>query len=351
MKFYHTADIHLGVIPDVGFPWSESRAEEIYDSFVRLTAQANLEKVDLLLISGDLFHRQPLKRELRALNDLFEGLCNTEVVFITGNRDYLREDSSYRTFRFGRNVHLLDGVQKKKVVFPKLHTAVYGVSFQDQKPEQLTYENLKPEQDGLFSILLLHAGMDPGHVSLEVEKLEALGFDYVALGGDHEPKVYAENRIRCAGTLEPVRREDIGDHGFIEGNWQNNVLSTHFVSFALRNYHQVTLFSDRATTEDMLIGKLKEEIQRLGQRNFYRVEIRGVYAPGRRLVPEHFLESGNVVEFRDLSEPEFNLTELRKRHGRDIIGRYIDYFDQKDMDEQDKKALYIGLMALLEAER
>ena len=129
MKFYHTSDIHLGAVPDGCFPWSKARGEEIYDSFVRLVDQANLEKIDLLLISGDLFHRQPLTRELQVVGELLGSLRKTQVVFIAGNRDYLREDSSYRTFRFPENVHFLDGIQNKKIVFPELQTVVYGLSY------------------------------------------------------------------------------------------------------------------------------------------------------------------------------------------------------------------------------
>ena len=74
--------------------------------------------------------------------------------------------------------------------------------------------------------------------------------------------------------------------------------------------------------------------------------------PGRDFDPEHFLNLGNVVEVRDLSEPEFNLEELKKQHGKDMIGRYIDYFERQDTkDEISRKALYCGLLALLEAER
>lgn len=79
MKFYHTSDIHLGAVPDGCFPWSKARGEEIYDSFVRLVDQANLEKIDLLLISGDLFHRQPLTRELQVVGELLGSLRKTQV--------------------------------------------------------------------------------------------------------------------------------------------------------------------------------------------------------------------------------------------------------------------------------
>ena len=31
--FFHIADVHLGASPDAGFPWSEERKNEIWDSF------------------------------------------------------------------------------------------------------------------------------------------------------------------------------------------------------------------------------------------------------------------------------------------------------------------------------
>ena len=65
MIFFHAADIHLGAEPDKGFPWSKERGQEIWDSFRRLIRQAGEEKAGLFLIAGDLFHRQPLMKELK----------------------------------------------------------------------------------------------------------------------------------------------------------------------------------------------------------------------------------------------------------------------------------------------
>ena len=33
MKFIHVSDVHLGIKPDEGKPWSEKRAQDIWDSF------------------------------------------------------------------------------------------------------------------------------------------------------------------------------------------------------------------------------------------------------------------------------------------------------------------------------
>ena len=58
MKFIHVSDVHLGIKPDEGKPWSEKRAQDIWDSFAEMIEIAAEESPDFLLISGDLFHKQ-----------------------------------------------------------------------------------------------------------------------------------------------------------------------------------------------------------------------------------------------------------------------------------------------------
>ena len=91
MRFFHVADVHLGAEPDKGFPWSEDRGREIWDSFRRLIQQVGERKADLFLIAGDLFHRQPLLKELKEINYLFSTIPHTEIVLMAGNHDYLKK--------------------------------------------------------------------------------------------------------------------------------------------------------------------------------------------------------------------------------------------------------------------
>lgn len=65
--------------------------------------------VDLLFIAGDLFHRQPLLRELREVDDLFASIPDTRVFLMAGDHDYIKEDSFYRNFVWSRNVTFLTG--------------------------------------------------------------------------------------------------------------------------------------------------------------------------------------------------------------------------------------------------
>ena len=48
MRFIHLADVHLGAVPDRGYPWSEKRENEIWGTFRRIIAGIREHPVDLL---------------------------------------------------------------------------------------------------------------------------------------------------------------------------------------------------------------------------------------------------------------------------------------------------------------
>ena len=64
--------------------------------------QIREEKIELLLIAGDLFHRQPLPSQTERVSQLFASIPDTEVVWMAGSHDYLREDSAYRKVKWTR---------------------------------------------------------------------------------------------------------------------------------------------------------------------------------------------------------------------------------------------------------
>lgn len=87
MKFYHIADVHLGAVPDRGRPYSEQRRQDIWDTFRDMIHLAVREQPDCLFVCGDLFHRQPLKRELKEVDYLFSLIPDTRVFLMAGNHD------------------------------------------------------------------------------------------------------------------------------------------------------------------------------------------------------------------------------------------------------------------------
>ena len=71
MKFIHIADIHLGAKPDKEQSWGEEWKYHNWKAFTKVISKAKEEQVQILLIAGDLFHRQPLPRELKEVNQQF----------------------------------------------------------------------------------------------------------------------------------------------------------------------------------------------------------------------------------------------------------------------------------------
>lgn len=104
MRFMHIADVHLGVKPDAGKPWSGKRERDIWDSFAQVIETAKIRRPDFLFITGDLFHAQPLKRELKEVNALFSTIPATQIMLLAGNHDYLRGNSYYLTYPWAENV-------------------------------------------------------------------------------------------------------------------------------------------------------------------------------------------------------------------------------------------------------
>ena len=156
MRFIHMADVHLGAVPDSGCPWSAFRENEIWETFVRVIDQIREEKIELLLIAGDLFHRQPLPSQTERVSQLFASIPDTEVVWMAGSHDYLREDSAYRKMKWTKNVHGFLSEKPEVISLEKLHTKVYGCSYEHPEVTEAIYSSIRPVDQPGFLILLAY---------------------------------------------------------------------------------------------------------------------------------------------------------------------------------------------------
>lgn len=79
-----------------------------------------------LFIAGDLFHKQPLKRELKEVCGLFVQIPRTKVILMAGNHDYMQMNSYYRTCEFPENVFFFSREEVTGFDFPEENVTVYG---------------------------------------------------------------------------------------------------------------------------------------------------------------------------------------------------------------------------------
>ena len=129
MKFIHTGDLHYGMKPDIGKPWSTERAQAVKDALASIVRAARDEKADLLLIAGDLFHHQPLVRDLKEISYLFASIPDVAVAVIAGNHDRIRDNSAVLSFPWPKNVYYFTESALSSVYLRRLNTEVYGFSY------------------------------------------------------------------------------------------------------------------------------------------------------------------------------------------------------------------------------
>lgn len=346
MRFIHIADVHLGAQPDAGPLYSKGRAQEIWDTFESVIRVCEAERTDLLLIAGDLFHRQPLVRELKEVDYLFSELSHTKVVLIAGNHDHIRKDSHYKTFQWSENVYPLFGETPEYIDFRELDTAVYGLSYHKRDIREPLYDNLRAAGVMPFEILLAHGG-DDSHIPIDKRALSASGFDYIAMGHIHKPQALEKNHIVYAGALEPVDKNDVGAHGYIKGEITESGVRTEWIPCAKREYIHLELPVETGDTT----GSLRDEIARVteeyGSGNIYKIILTGSRNADILFDTKRLEDAGNITEVVDETFPAYDIPRLYEENRNNILGRYIGHFLGCEEGSAEHEALCEGIEALL----
>ena len=347
MLIIHTADLHLGASPDAGEKWGKNRKQELWDSFERLIEVVEMQKADLLLIAGDVFHRPPLLRELREVNDRFASLSKTKVVLMAGNHDHIGANSFYKGFAWAENVYFFENETIGSVEIPELKTDVYGLSYHGKEIRERLYDDVKPEDNGYYHILLAHGG-DEKHIPYTKEKLMKSGFDYIAFGHVHKPGLILPGRAVMAGSLEPTDHTCFGTHGFVRVEVKDGKNQIALVPFAKREYKTLRMEITTEDTMGSICRRLGEKVTELGDQNIYDVIIQGKRHASLEIMEEKIKSVGNIRAISDQTDKYYDYEQLVKEYEGYLLQRYISSFGQIE-EEIDKKALAYGTEAILEA--
>lgn len=208
MKFAHIGDCHLG-------GWSEPEMQELnLRSLQYALLKCIKEKVDFLLVTGDLFDSayppiDILKETFREFRKLKE--AGIPVYLIAGSHDY---SVSGKTFLevleksgFCKNVSLFEEREGKIMLLPTIlgNIAIYGYSGKKSGLEVQEIEKIKlQDAPGLFKILMLHTSIKDAIGNLPIKSVNEKTLpkvDYLALSHLHI-NYNKENRV-YSGPLFP----------------------------------------------------------------------------------------------------------------------------------------------------
>lgn len=254
MKFIHAADLHID---------SPMRGLDSYDgapvdllrgatrrALIGLVDLALREKVDLLLLAGDIYDRElgDFRAALFFREQMVRLVGAGILVFIVkGNHD--AEGQISKRLPDVQGVHVFSSRTAEVIDLPDLGVAIHGRSF----PERIVSEDLVPSYHepvvGRFNIGMLHTsltgriGHDP-YAPTDVATLSAKNYDYFALGHVHAREVVREAnpRIVFPGNLQGRHFGETGSKGcelvIVEGN---TITSAEHVSLDVVRWHDLTL--------------------------------------------------------------------------------------------------------------
>lgn len=353
MKFIHIADVHLGARPEAGRGLNMDREKEIYESFYRILQTCEDDQVDLLLIAGDLFHRQPLLRELKEINYMMSKLTHTKVVMIAGNHDYLASKSNYLEMNWSERVSILSAKEMDSIYLEELNTEVYGFSYHTRDIFEARYSNVFAGVEERINILLAHGG-DERNIPINYKQLANAGFDYVALGHIHKPEIFSNTMAYC-GSLEPLDKNELGEHGYVEGTIDkadvNQAWTTlRFVPFSKREYKRISIEVTSESTNLSIYEQVKQTVNEIGIQHMFQITLEGRRDPDLIIDLQALQALGNVIDVLDQTLLDYDFEVLYQQNKDNLVGAYISRIKHSSEDDELKeKALYYGIQAMLNA--
>lgn len=350
MKFMHISDVHLGIEPDAGKRWSKKRAQDIWDTFAKVVREAGRQQVEFLFISGDLFHKQPLKRELKEVNYLFGQIPQVKVVFMAGNHDHLQPKSHYLDFPWEENVYFFKSEEIAKFDFPEHNVAVYGMSYWHKQIPRRIYDEIEVTDRSRVNLLLAHGG-DPKQIPFSPKQILDKGIDYIAAGHIHKGAQMVEECVVMAGALEPTDCNDTGPHGYWMGEItkSGSTVKTSIAFYPIKNCeyrHEVIRVTPELTQyelEQMLQSRIAEGEPYM----LYRFFLEGYINSDNNFDLVRLQQLEQVVDVTANLRPDYHYESIAAEEPESLLGRYIASMQKLPQDVVAKKALEYGVNALL----
>lgn len=226
-RFIHCSDLHLGApfkyLKSPGRQGDEAILQATYRSFEQIARLTVEERVDALLISGDVYNSEDhnLEAQARFVRELEKITSEGIPVFIVqGNHD--PAESWQADIAMPEGVHIFSAAEVERVplvVRGQEVAAVYGMSCsKGRSTENLALRYKRSIADG-YAIGMLHGtvGGSEEHdmtAPCSLSDLEQSGMDYWALGHIHKREVLREAPlIVYPGNSQGLHRKELGSKG------------------------------------------------------------------------------------------------------------------------------------------
>ncbi len=364
VKILHCADIHIGAAESSLGALSASRQAETLITFEKIINLSKTNKVNILLIAGDLFNSNNIdKAFFDRVFECFASIPNTKIVFAAGNHDPLNADSPFKKYSLPENLYVLD-TKDCFVEFSDLGTRVYGKSFKEVYMQGEPNFSLEAD-DNFVNLMCIHgelkSDLGSNYNSITSEFIQNSGMDYIALGHVHKRTDIGKignTFFAYCGCPEGQGFDELGEKGVYLGEVSKSACNLQFVSTAKRMHLTETVdISSLANSNDIadcIMQFVKEKYPDNFADNLYKIILIGSLNDGTVIsVPEITARLNETLYFaklRDKTEIKIDFDLLSRENTlkgifvKNMLTR-IENAEKAEEKEKLKSALNIGIKA------
>ncbi len=376
MKFAHLADCHLG-------SWKSSKLQRLnMESFKFAIARCIQEKVDFVLIAGDLFDAaipsiDVLKEATAKLKELSDN--NIECYIIPGSHDFSVSGKSM--------IHVLEkaGLCHNVAESGSVETTDYFITGLKGEKRGLEVKNVGSikdiEKKNKFKILMLHTTLKEMNLpfidSVSLKDLPK-GFDYYALGHIHIKKIFDKDRgkskVVYPGALFPCNFSELEHFHF--GSFfivkfdKVKGIDLQEIKVKIKEVINFDINADNENPQSLkekVIEKINVSVTNNVTNKIVTLRISGILASGKpseidfRIINEEFEKAGAYCVLRNTSKLMSKEFELAYKELKDLEIDTVDIFnfekeiikkmiEQKIIEHGDKDKV-IELMKCFDVEK
>jgi len=365
VSILHCADLHLGA-PFSGLPSNiaAERANDLRRAFLKIIELCKTEKIQLLLIAGDLFDSlHPPDALTDMVRNALASIPGTFIAIAPGNHDAAVFDSLYRYHDgWPRNVYVFTG-GFSYLDIPVLNVRLWGAGFTNIYQDKPMLAESRYTDTPLLNICVMHADLiQPGGVSqynpVTEEMIEKSGMDYLALGHIHK-----RSEIRRAGAVyfsypgspEGLGFDERGERGVYLGEISRGVCELRFYALNRRTFMDIGVDTTGLQRQE-IITRIHDELRADKVRsadNLIRVTLTGTVTEESSISPEYAAAALSDVFYMVLSDQTVMDVQPDTIRGdftlRNIfIKKMQERINQNPSDESLKLAMKLGLRAFNE---
>lgn len=363
IKILHCSDLHFDTpFSELDKDFAEKRREDLRETFGNIVNLAKQEKVDILLICGDLFDNQRVMRTtLDYIRTKLEDISEIKVFISPGNHDPYNEKTFYTMINWPLNVHIFKSNMEAVYIEDKGIT-VYGQGFSEHYERESCLKNFFNKfkvNEKHINIMALHGEIsDRGKINeynpITPYEIGESKMDYIALGHRHSfsgIKKEKNTHYSYCGNPEGRAFDEKGEKGVVLGKISKDNVDLRFTSICKRKYEEVSLNIEGALTYEDISNNIISSISKDSRhKDIYKVillgEVKEDFSINLEVLKEKVSKHFYYIKLKDSTEIKLDYNVISKEFT--LKGLYTKKLLKKIEEaekEEDKRLLKEALKA------